>query len=363
MKNTKQLSTMAIASAFIGTIVGAGFATGQEVLQFFTFFGRSGLLGIGIATLLFCYFGLVIMNLSRDLKADSHLEFVQYIGGRRLGFLMDWFITVSFLGVLVVMAAGSGAVAEEQLSIPALYGSLGVILFSFITVILGVNHVIRAICFVVPFLLLSVFGVAIFSIVHDPITLQKIVLLESLPSPVTTSWPFSSVLYVSYNLLLAIAILAPLGVESKNRKSLIYGAILGGLGLGIGILAINLAIISAVPQILPFQVPMVFLASHLNPILAYAYGFILILEIYTTAVSILYGFVARVSFSQTQRILWAAMASLGALFAAQLGFSRVITTIYPLMGFMGLFFIASILWSQVRDPLSRLLRFRYRRKF
>jgi uncharacterized membrane protein YkvI len=304
MRNTRQLSALAIASAFIGTVVGAGFATGQEVLQFFTFFGRAGFIGIGIAAVLFCYFGLVIMRISRELKADSHLEFVHHVCGPRLGVLMDWFITLSFLGVLVVMAAGSGAVTEEQLGLPPLYGSMAVTALAFITVISGVNNVIRAIGFVVPFLLLAVFQVAIYSIISDPITLHKILILESLESSVTTQWPFAALLYVSYNLLLAIAILAPLGVEAQHIKSLLFGGILGGLGLGFGVLAINLAIVSGVPEILPFQVPMVFLASRFNPLMAHAYGFILLLEIYTTAVSILYGFVARVALSNIHKFFW-----------------------------------------------------------
>lgn len=352
MRNIKQLTALPIAAAFIGTVVGAGFATGQEVLQFFTFFGWKGFLGIGIATILFCYFGLVIMRISRELKADSHFELVRFTLGPRLGVLMDWFITISFLGVLIVMAAGSGAVAEEQLNLSPLFGSLAVILPAFFTVILGVKSVIRAIGFVVPFLLLAVLGVALFSIFYDPITVQKIVVFESLETPIATNWTFSSLLYVSYNILLAVAILTPLGVAAQNNKSLIYGGILGGLGLGVGILAINFAILSGVPEILPFQVPMIFLASRLNPLLAYAYGFILLLEIYTTAVSVLYGFAARVAYNNIQRFLWAGAASLGALLAAQLGFSRVITAIYPLMGFVGLLFLVSLFWKAVQRDVS-----------
>lgn len=351
MKRTKQLTALPIAAAFIGTVVGAGFATGQEVLQFFTFFGWKSFVGIAVATILFCYFGLVIMRISRELKADSHLELVRYTLGPRLGTVMDWFITISFLGVLVVMAAGSGAVAEEQLKLSPHFGSLLVIILSFFTVILGVNSVIRAIGFVVPFLMVALFGVAFFSLITDPVSAQKIAILESLESPLAINWTFAALLYISYNILLAIAILAPLGVEARNRRSLILGGILGGLGLGGGILAINLAIISGVPEILPFQVPMVFLANRLNPLCALAFGFILLLEVYTTAVSVLYGFVARVAYNNIQRFCWAGIACIGALLAARLGFSRVITAVYPLMGFVGLFFLGSILWTQLRERL------------
>jgi len=356
MKKARQLSVPAIAAAFIGTVVGAGFATGQEVLQFFTLYGRTGFIGIILATVLFCYFGISIMKISRDLKADSHLELVKFAAGPRLGVLLDWLITLSFIGVLVVMAAGSGAIAEEHFNLPPLYGSLAIIILSFLTVISGVNNVIKAIGIVVPFLLIIVLGVAVFSILNDPLTIKKIGILESLEAPVTRSWLFSSFLYVSYNILLAVAILTPLGVEAQNKKNLICGGILGGLGLGIGVLAISLAIISGVPEILPFQVPMVFLAYRLNPLLAFVYGIILFLEIYTTAVSILYGFVARIAYTKIMRFIWAAIACAGAIFAGQLGFSKIITTIYPLMGFVGLFLLASIIWSQIREPISVLLK-------
>jgi len=361
MSKTKHLSAPAIAAAFIGTIVGAGFATGQEVLQFFTYYGRAGFIGILLATILFCYFGYVIMKISRDLKADSHLELVKFTAGKHLGFLLDWFITLSFLGVLVVMAAGSGAIAQEHFHLPPLYGSIAIILLSFITVISGVNNVIRAIGLVVPFLLLIVLGTAVFSIVHDPITINKITFIESLETPVTGNWFFSSVLYVSYNILLAVAILSPLGVESPGKKHLYFGAILGGFGLGFGIMAINLATLSGVPEILPFQVPMVFLAYRLNPVLAFIYGLILLLEIYTTAVSILYGFVARIAYKRRFRIFWAILASAGAIYASQLGFSKAITTVYPIMGLVGLFFLASIFLTVIRDPIILLFKRRYKR--
>lgn len=351
MRKNKQFTALPIAGAFIGTIVGAGFATGQEVLQFFTFFGWQGFLGIAIATFLFCYFGLVIMRMSRELKADSHLELVRYTLGHRIGLFMDWFITISFLGVLVVMAAGSGAVAEEQLSMSPFTGSLIIITLTFMTVILGVKAVIRAIAFVVPFLLITLFGIAVSSILLNPITPQKISILHSLESPLSANWIFAGLLYVSYNMLLAVAILSPLGVEAQNKRNLLLGSILGGLGLGAGILAINLAILSRVPEILPFQVPMLFLAKDLNPLFSFAFGLILLLEIYTTAVSVLYGFVARIAYNNIQRFFSALLASVGALFAAQLGFSRVISAVYPLIGSVGIFFLISILWTQFRERL------------
>ena len=51
----KKFSAFTIAGAYVGTVVGAGFASGQEVLQFFTYFGLKSILAIALATLLFIF--------------------------------------------------------------------------------------------------------------------------------------------------------------------------------------------------------------------------------------------------------------------------------------------------------------------
>jgi len=44
-----------MASAFIGIIVGAGFASGKEILLYFTSFGHLGTVAAIISTVLFAY--------------------------------------------------------------------------------------------------------------------------------------------------------------------------------------------------------------------------------------------------------------------------------------------------------------------
>ncbi|MCT2534954.1 hypothetical protein NC661_17530 [Aquibacillus koreensis] len=56
-------NTLKIAAAYIGTIVGAGFATGQEVFQFFTSYGIQGIWGIILSAGLFYFFGYMILPL------------------------------------------------------------------------------------------------------------------------------------------------------------------------------------------------------------------------------------------------------------------------------------------------------------
>ncbi|MFA6807969.1 MAG: hypothetical protein WCR27_03140 [Eubacteriales bacterium] len=349
MKAKNKLSTFTIAGAFIGTVVGAGFATGQEILQFFTLFGLTGFFSLIITTALFCYFGYLIMSFSRDLKAKSHMELVKYSAGKKIGPLIDFFITLSFLAVLVVMTAGAGAIAKEQFSLPPFTGSIFILIFTFITVISGLSNVLKAISFVVPFLLTSVIGVAIYSLISHPITSDKIHYVLEIPATAAPNWASGVILYVSYNMLLTVAILSPLGVSAINRKNLLKGAILGGIGLGCGAIAINLAILSGVPDVINYEIPMIYLASQANHTIAIIYSGVLLLEIYTTTVSILYGLTARLSEKTSTKIIIAVVSCIIAFFAAQFGFSSMVTTVYPFMGYVGLMLLGSLLLVHLRQ--------------
>lgn len=42
---------------YIGTLIGAGFASGQEIMSFFTIYGKGGLLGIIVVSVFFFILG------------------------------------------------------------------------------------------------------------------------------------------------------------------------------------------------------------------------------------------------------------------------------------------------------------------
>lgn len=50
-----------LAGAFIAFLIGSGFATGQEVMQYFSSFGLLGAFGVIVVFLLFLYVGIEFM--------------------------------------------------------------------------------------------------------------------------------------------------------------------------------------------------------------------------------------------------------------------------------------------------------------
>lgn len=346
MKNDS-ISTLKVAATYIGTIVGAGFATGQEVLQFFARFGFKGLYGLILTTILFIVFGYIIMNLGMQLNANSHLEIIKYSGGKIIGTVIDLIITFFLFGALTAMIAGSGALFEEQFGLSNIIGNLLMSIITAFTVLTGISGVINSISFVVPFLLVSVLGISVYSIVINPPDLS---LTSSIigNSDLISNWALSAILYISYNTVLSIAVLGPLGAKANDKKAIRYGCILGGLGLGLGSIMIYLALFGNITEISKFEVPMIYIAGFISPIIQVIYSVVLIAEVYTTAVGSLFGFTARIVNMQEKknRARWFIIfTTVVAFFVSQLGFSNLVKYMYPIVGYGGIVLLICLVYS------------------
>lgn len=344
----KGVSTLKVAATYIGTIVGAGFATGQEVLQFFARFGVMGIIGLILATVMFIVFGYIIIDLGKKLNARSHLEIIKYSGGKVLGTIIDILITFFLFGGLTAMIAGTGGLFTQEFNLPSLLGNIVMAVLTAVTVLTGINGVINSISFVVPFLLLAVVGTSIYSIINRPPDFTASVLNLG-ESGLIRNWPIAAVLYVSYNTIVSIALLGPLGAKAENKKAIRNGAILGGLGLGIGSIMIYLALSGYVDEIAGLEVPMIFIAGGITSIIQIVYAIVLTAEVYTTAVGSLYGFVSRITSlnkSTTKDRIIVIASTIAALVASQFGFSNLVKYLYPLVGYGGIVLLLTLLYSR-----------------
>ncbi len=344
------VGTFRVAATYIGTVVGAGFASGQEVLQFFSRFGAWGAVGLVLVTVLFIVFGSIIMNYGKALNARSHLEIIKFSGGRILGSVVDLVITFFLFGGLSTMIAGTGALFQEQFHLPGLLGNTLMAVFAAVTVLTGLRGVINSISFVVPFLLAAVVGVSVFSLAKTPPDIMAAPAVP--PNAMLSNWFMAAILYVSYNTLISIAVLSPLGAQARHKKEIRNGAVLGGLGLGAAALMIYLAISGNIAGVSSAEVPMLSLAGTLSPLAQFVYALVLAAEIYTTAVGSLYGFAAR--FAKIQKTsgngrFAVIAATLAAFLASQLGFSNLVKYLYPMVGYAGVLLLFLLLYSRLKN--------------
>lgn len=99
-----------IAAVYVGTVVGAGFATGKEIVEFFSRFGFFGLISILMSGYLFISLGSKLMRMAALIDAKSYQEFNEYLFGKWPGRVINVFMLFMLLGVSAVMLSGAGAI-------------------------------------------------------------------------------------------------------------------------------------------------------------------------------------------------------------------------------------------------------------
>lgn len=221
MKKTKS-STMEIASVYIGTVIGAGFASGQEIIQFFTSYGSKGIYGILLAGVIFSLLGWAILEIVYVRKINDYRNFIHLMMGEFLGNIMEWIVALFMFIIFCTMLAGTGALLRQQFHIPMQVGiflmaGLSVIVFMYdIKGIIIVNYILA------PLLLIGGILLGIYIIVFRDVAVFSSA--TSIFRLITRNWITSSILYVSYNTITAVVILTGLLPIIHSKKEAKWGA-------------------------------------------------------------------------------------------------------------------------------------------
>ncbi len=189
-----------IASAFVGIIVGAGFASGQEILQYFTSFGYMGTIGAIVATLLFAYLGMMLTRVGSIMQVHSHSEAIYKLSGRFLGFIIDMILVLTLFGVGVVMVAGAGSLGQQILGLPPFIGSLVMTILVISTVLMPIQRVISLIGSITPFLILALAVICIYSLFTYQKTFAELAPIATSIETSLPNWFISALNYVSFNI-------------------------------------------------------------------------------------------------------------------------------------------------------------------
>lgn len=345
--------SLQIAGAYIGLIVGAGFASGQEVLQFFTSFGWYSLIGTALAAILFAFLGMQIVRIGSELQTASHKKIIYHVSGKYVGFLVDILVTFFLFGVASIMIAGSGSIFEQQFGLNPIIGGLILTVLVILTLILNVENVISAISSITPFLLVLIFIITIYSIITSDTSTAELAEVASNQNSAAPNWFIGALLYVSYNIAAGVSMLAIIGGTVKNKKVASRGGFIGGLGLGLLLFLINLGLFMNIDKIQDADMPTLFLANDLSPVLGVLMTIALLGMIFNTTVGMLYAFTARFLHAGTLKFKGSIVViSLLAFGASFIGFTELVGTVYPLTGYLGFILIIAIIYTSIKNRKS-----------
>ncbi|MEX2104719.1 MAG: hypothetical protein WD907_05245 [Bacilli bacterium] len=113
MSKEGYIRALKMSMTIVGTTIGAGFASGREVWEFFGSYGYASRSSILLSTLLFAAAIIIILEMSRRLKSDNYIQILKPILGSKLTKIFDVFILVYLMTGTMVMFAGSGATFKQ----------------------------------------------------------------------------------------------------------------------------------------------------------------------------------------------------------------------------------------------------------
>lgn len=342
-------SSIKLGGAFIGLMVGVGFASGQEILQFFTSFGLMGLAGAVVATICLAFLVMNLYQLGSRLRSPSHKEAVHFICGPHLGKIVDVMLTFFLFGSVVVMLAGAGSSFEQQLGLPHYIGGAVLSVMTIITVCLGLKRVITLMSLVTPFLMVIVAVIAVYAFSTMEKPLSDLIPIATAQPQAAGNWLLSALLYVSYNVAGTAAVLVVIGSSVADTRKAALGGIVGGIGIGALIFVMTLVMLTKVDVISGSAIPTLLLSNKISPWFGYLMLGLLMVKLYCTAVGLTYALAAR---CEAYGIPFrpAVVASVTIAFVASLfGFVKLVGLVYPAMGYLGFVLIVAIIVSWLRQ--------------
>ncbi|CAM3767878.1 hypothetical protein [Marinicrinis lubricantis] len=330
-KKTKMI--VQVAATYTGTVVGAGFASGQSIMQFFTAYGAYGGLSIVGSTFFFVWLGTKMMVLAHRINAFSYQEFNVYLFGKIFGKVANALTFMILFGVTAVMLSGTGTIFEEQLHLPYQLGIIISIGLCYLVMTKEISGIMAVNSLVVPMMLFFTILLAVKVVRVDNVFGSVVWQDQQLYN---WKWLASPFVYAGLNFAFIQAVMVPLGSEVDDESALRWGGFWGGAGLGFMLLASHLAMSSRMPEILQFDIPMAELIRDFGWYVHVWFLLVIYGEIFTTLVGNVFGITRQIhSLYNIPKNVIVLAVLFASFLISQAGFTSLLTYLYPLFGYMG----------------------------
>ena len=299
MENTKKMGVATIvntAGAILAYLIGAGFASGQETMQFFSNWGSvGGCFEIGLIFIVFLAFTYIgVCYIGRTRNAGDIKALYAIVGGKIGGKILSFFVWGYNLGCYFFMISGFGNVLNQQFGLAKPIGNAIAVFLSVGTALLGLKKMVDIIGkigpVVVGFSLILGIVSAFWTFPHIK---EGVALLETGAIVVNRaghSILLSALSYTGTCILIPMAYVAQLGHDlspyrEKDTKSIVM---LSTLSYGACCILLGLNYLGNIAECSTAAIPNLVLANHLISGAGIIFSVIIMLAVYSTMCPILW---------------------------------------------------------------------------
>lgn len=352
-------SIIKVAGAYVAWVMGSGFATGQEILQFFTSYGYKSFILLAINLLGFLIIGPKILKAGSLHRDDPDFNHFNYFCGTKLGWFYSWFLPLSMFAGMVILVSGAGATLEEYYGLNHYVGALLMASLALAAYFAGFQRFVKVVSFIGPTIIAFSLIVGIVTLIRDFDGLAG--LGESLSKDPAAAaamqakqpvpfWWLSGLLYISYNLCGGSKYYSALGATgggdphaAQHTKEVFWGAIVGTVALMASILLMSSAMLTDIGVTATLDVPTLYLARLIAWPLGAVFSIILIMGIFSSCSAMLWTISEKFVVQGTRKSrIFAVCVCIAAFLLGLLPFSNLVGSVYTFLGYVGLIFAACV---------------------
>lgn len=329
-----------IIFVIIGTLIGAGFASGREIYLFFLQYGNVGKVGIILTGLITGIIVYKVLEITKMYEINNYNKLLEKINwkyerlNKTINLIVNAFLLISFY----IMVAGFSAYIEQSYKIPIYISSTIFVIVCYIIFKKSIQGVVKANEILVPLLVILI---AYLGLKNMPYLLNQNT--GNVLEVKKNGWLWASILYASYNSIILIPVLTSLREYIYSKKDMVKIAIISSIIIIVLALFIYGLLIRGEFFVSELEMPLVEITLEFGTIFKYIYGFVIIASIFTSAVSAGYSFLENVAKDKKSYEIVLLIMCITSVAVSNIGFSKLVEILYPLFGVLGLLQIGFIL--------------------
>ncbi len=340
-----------VATVFIGSIVGAGIASGRELNQFFAVYGYKSVIGLIVCAWTYCFVGKMIIEISHTHHARAYSEFIDLVCPKWVATLTNTMLSLSLVSSTAIILSGSSALMHQAFGLPKWLGLIIMIACSTHFLKRKTEGLMQVNSLIVP-CFIGVMTCIFIGFVQQRPEVFSIKYVQMLDTLKTNFWP-STFIYASFNIVSIVGIVVPLSHDIRDKRVLVKG-----IGWGSFFLTIMSSFIAFLMLVNPtypakYALPILAVAKEVGPFIQFALVGVIWLEMFSSQVSNIYSLSKSVEQKwgiPYERSIYGIV--LLAMPLALVGFGRLIEILYPLYGFLSMFLVISCIHFYYHKRIS-----------
>ncbi|WP_050859126.1 hypothetical protein [Corynebacterium pseudotuberculosis] len=341
--------TITIAMAFVGIVIGAGFATGQEVLQYFVAFGTMGIIGAALAGLIMALTGMASIQLGSYFLANDHGSVLTSISHPIIARILDISVLITLFATGVVMFAGSGSNLNQQFGLPLWVGTVLMLVLVLLAGLLDVDKITNVIGAITPLIIIFAGIAIVYALATSDADTESLNAAASTINGAAPHWTLSALNYVGLALMMGVSMAIIIGGNSFDTHAAGLGGLLGGLVFGVMLTFAALALFRSADKVAGDDVPMLTIVNEIHPILGTIMSLIIIGMIFNTTLGLFYAFAKRLTSNNQKRFyLFYVLSCLVGFGMSFLGFKKLVGLVYPTLGYLGILLVVVVAGAWIR---------------